>query len=78
MVVLVISWWLLVFSDALLLPFNPCKAQYFALRQLNKGCNKQFKNCFRWLQSTIAVEKKLAGVPKTVEELFEHSTQAMH
>ena len=27
----VISWWLLVFSDALLLPFHPCKAQYSAL-----------------------------------------------
>ena len=52
MVVVVISWWLLVFSDALLLPFNPCKAQYSALRPLNKGCSKQLKNCFRWLQLT--------------------------
>ena len=52
MVVVVISWWLLVFSNALLLPFHPCKAQYSALGPLNKGCNKQLKNCFRWLQLT--------------------------
>ena len=64
MVVVVISWWLLVFSDALLLPFHPCKAQHSALRPLNKGCNEQLKNCFRWLQLTIAAEKKLAGVHK--------------
>ena len=37
-VVAVISWWLLVFSDALLLPFNPCKARYSAPRPWNKGC----------------------------------------
>ena len=64
MVVVVISWWLLVFSNALLLPFHPCKAQHSALRPLNKGCNEQLKNCFRWLQLTIAAEKKLAGVHK--------------
>ena len=64
MTVVVILWWLLVFSDALLLPFNPCKAQYSALRPLKKGINKQLKKCFRWLQLTIAVAKKLAGVHK--------------
>ena len=41
-----------MFSDALLLPFNPCKAQYSALRPLNKGCNKQLQTCIRWLRLT--------------------------
>ena len=39
-------------------------------RPLNKGCNKQLRNCFRWPQLTVAVEKKLAGVHKNSTTLL--------
>ena len=77
MVVDVITWWLPVFCDALVLLFNPYMAQYSVLKLLNKGRIKQLKNCLRWLQLTIAVEKTCLGCTKAVEELFEHNTRAM-
>ena len=50
-------WWLLLFADALQLSprgllFLPDELLDSALRPLNKGCNKQLRKCFRWLQLT--------------------------